>query len=41
MLNNFELYYDEDDHYLLNTLRSVRFKKRSELVEKLLKKKQQ
>ena len=38
MLNNFELYYDEDDHYLLNTLKSVRFKKRSELVEKLLKK---
>lgn len=34
MLYNFELYYDEDDHYLLNILRSVRFNKRSELVEK-------
>ena len=34
MLDNFELYYDEDDHYLLNILRSVRFNKRSELVEK-------
>ena len=35
MLDNFELYYDEDDQYLLNTLKSVRFNKRSELVEKI------
>ena len=34
MLNNFELYYDEDDHYLLNILNNIRFNKRSELVEK-------
>lgn len=34
MLDNFELYYDEDDYYLLNTLKSVRFNKRSELIEK-------
>ena len=34
MLKNFELYYDEDDQYLLNTLKSVRFNKRSELIDK-------
>ena len=34
MLNNFKLYYDEDDQYLLNTLKSVRFNKRSELIDK-------
>lgn len=34
MLDNFELYYDENDQYLLNTLRSVRFNKRSELIDK-------
>lgn len=33
MLDNFKLYYDEDDHYLLNTLKDVRYKKLSELVE--------
>ena len=38
MLDNFELYYDENDQYLLNTLRSVRFNKRSELVEKIVEK---
>lgn len=34
MLNNFKLYYDEDDHYLLNTLNNIRFNKRSELIDK-------
>ena len=34
MLDNFELYYDENDQYLLNTLRSVRYNKRSELIDK-------
>ena len=34
MLNNFELYYDEDDHYLLNILNNIRFNKRSELIDK-------
>ena len=33
MLDNVKLYYDEDDHYLLNTLKDVRYKKLSELVE--------
>ena len=33
MLDTFKLYYDEDDHYLLNTLKDVRYKKLSELVE--------
>ena len=33
MLDNFELYYDENDQYLLNTLKDVRYKKLSELVE--------
>ena len=33
MLDNFKLYYDEDDQYLLNTLKDVRYKKLSELVE--------
>ena len=33
MLEHFKLYYDEDDHYLLNTLKDVRYKKLSELVE--------
>ena len=33
MLDNFKLYYDEDDHYLINTLKDVRYKKLSELVE--------
>ena len=34
MLKNFELYYDEDDHYLLNALKGVRLNKLSEIVEK-------
>ena len=34
MLNNFKLYYDEDDNYLLNTLNNIRFNKRSELIDK-------
>lgn len=34
MLNNFELYYDEDDHYLLYTLNNIEFNKRSELIDK-------
>ena len=35
MLDNFKLYYDEDDHqYLINTLRRVIFYKRSELFGK-------
>ena len=34
MLNNFELYYDEDDHYLLNILNNIRFNKHSELIDK-------
>ena len=34
MLNNFKLYYDEDDHYLLNILNNIRFNKRSELIDK-------
>lgn len=36
MLDNFELYYNEDDKFLLNTLNRVRFKKLSELVENTL-----
>ena len=36
MLDNFELYYDENDQYLLNTLRSVRFNKRLNLFNKRL-----
>lgn len=34
MLDNFELYYKEDDNYLRNTLNHVRWKKVSELIEK-------
>lgn len=33
MLDNFELYYDEDDQYLFNILRSVRFNKRLNLFK--------
>ena len=36
MLDNFDLYYNEDDKFLLNTLNRVRFKKLSELVENTL-----
>lgn len=34
ILDNFELYYKEDDNYLRNTLNKVRYKKLCELVEK-------
>ncbi len=34
MLDNFELYYKEDDNYLRNTLNNIRHKKLCELVEK-------
>lgn len=34
MLDNFELYYKEDDNYLIKTLNNARWKKISELVEK-------
>ena len=33
MLDNFELYYDENDQYLFNILRSVRFNKRLNLFK--------
>ena len=33
MLDNFELYYKEDDKYLIKTLNNARWKKISELVE--------
>lgn len=33
MLDNFELYYKENDNYLRSTLNHVRYKKISELVE--------
>ena len=33
MLDNFELYYDENDQYLFNILRSVRFNKRLNLLK--------
>lgn len=33
MLDNFELYYKEDDNYLRNILNNVRHKKICELVE--------
>ena len=33
MLDNFELYYEENDTYLLDTLNDVRWNKLSELVE--------
>lgn len=33
MLDNFELYYKEDDNYLIKTLNNARWKKISELVE--------
>lgn len=33
MLDNFELYYEENDTYLLDTLNNVRWDKLSELVE--------
>ena len=36
MLDNFELYYKENDNYLRNTLNHVRWKKVSELVENTL-----
>lgn len=35
MLDNFELYYDENDQYLFNILRSVRFNKRLNLFKRL------
>ena len=33
MLDNFELYYDENDQYLFNILRSIRFNKRLNLFK--------
>lgn len=36
MLDNFELYYKDDDKYLIKTLNNVRWKKISELVENTL-----
>lgn len=33
MLDNFELYYDENDQYLFNILRSVRLNKRLNLLK--------
>ena len=33
MLDNFELYYDENDQYLFNILRSLRFNKRLNLFK--------
>ena len=35
MLDNFELYYKENDMYLIKTLNNVRWKKISELVENI------
>ena len=32
MLDNFELYYKEDDTYLIKTLNNVRYKKLCEMV---------
>ena len=34
MLDNFELYYKEDDTYLLTSLNIVRWKKLSEIINK-------
>ena len=36
MLDNFKLYYKEDDNFLLNILNNVRWNKLSELVENAL-----
>ena len=36
MLDNFKLYYKEDDNFLLNLLNNVRWNKLSELVENAL-----
>ena len=36
MLDNFELYYKEDDNYLRNILNHARYKKLSELIENTL-----
>ena len=36
MLDNFELYYEENDNYLRNTLNNVRYKKLCELAENAL-----
>ncbi len=36
MLDNFELYYKEDDTYLFKTLNNVRYKKLCEIVENTL-----
>lgn len=36
ILDNFELYYKEDDNYLRNILNKVRYKKLCELAEKLI-----
>ena len=33
MLDNFELYYKENDNYLRNILNNIRYKKLCELVE--------
>ncbi|MBO6271782.1 hypothetical protein J6O48_03265 [bacterium] len=33
MLDNFELYYKENDNYLRNTLNNIRYKKICELTE--------
>ena len=34
MLDNFELYYKEDDNYLVNMLNHIRWGKISEIIEK-------
>ena len=36
MLDNFELYYKEDDNYLVNMLNHIKWGKISELVENTL-----
>lgn len=36
MIDNFELYYKEDDNYLRNILNNIRYKKLCELVENTL-----
>ena len=36
MLDNFELYYKEDDTYLIKTLNNVRYNKLCEIVENTL-----
>lgn len=38
MIDNFELYYEENDNYLRNILNNVRYKKLCELTENILNK---